>query len=105
MEKVTTLFACLAALALLLSIVQTSRLTVLAVGQPGIGRILFLSIASLKLWAMLVLLYFLVNTLVPDKFGLLTDSIRLKIRTFLALYLLVQPLIVNVALWRWRRKE
>ena len=101
MEQVIVLVAIIAALALALSIWQTSRLTVLAVGKPGIGRVIFLSLASLKLWAGMVLVFFIVNTLHPNWAGD-SDKLRLGVRLFLGVYLVVQPLVVNIAVWRWK---
>lgn len=104
MEQVTVLVALLASLALGYSIWQLSQLAVLSVRQPGIGRILFLSHTSLKVWAALVLAYFIVNTTYPGWAGD-GEMPRLAIRLLLGVYLLVQPLAVNIALWRWKRSD
>ena len=104
MEQVTVLVAILASLALGYSIRQLSQLAILSIRQPGIGRILFLSHTSLKLWAALVLAYFIVNSTFPGWAG--DDALpRLAIRLFLGVYLLVQPIAVNIALWRWKRSD
>lgn len=65
---------------------------------PGIGRILFLSLASLKLWVALFLGYILLGTATG---GVPVEQRRI-INMLFALYLVVQPVVVNIALWRWR---
>lgn len=104
MEQVTVITAIVSLFFLGLSIWQTSRLAILAIDRPGIGRILFLSQASLKLWAALVLAYFVVNTTYPG-WARDSDTARLTVRLSLGVYLIVQPIAVNIALWRWKRKE
>lgn len=104
MEQVTVITAIVSFIFLGISIWQTSRLAILAIHRPGIGRILFLSQASLKLWAGMVLLFFVVNTTYPGWAGD-SDVLRLGVRLFLGVYLVVQPIAVNVAEWRWKRKE
>lgn len=105
MEKLVIVIAIAAFFALGFSIYQLSRLTLLAVSKPGIGRIVFLSHTSLKLWAALVLTYFILNTLLPDWAGGVEDKFRLSVRLFLGVYLLVQPIAVNIAVWRWRNPD
>lgn len=70
----------------------------LNVKSPGIGRILFCSLISLKVWAALVLVYFFINTYVPT---LLADY-RFEIRLFFNIYLVVQPIAVGIAFARWQ---
>lgn len=98
MEVITVIVATFAFLALALSVWQVGHLTLLAIDQPGIGRIIFVSIVSLKLWAAMVVAYFLVGQVWPH---LLSHSFRFWFRLLLAVYLFVHPVALNVALWRW----
>jgi hypothetical protein len=75
------------------------------VHRPGIGRILFWALASIKLWADIAVLYFAINSRVPALFGDVHDIRRTGVRLLLALYLVVQSAAVNVALVRWWREE
>lgn len=104
MEQVTVITASVAFFALLFSIWQTSRLAVLAIHRPGIGRVLFLSQASLKLWAGMVLVFFIVNTVFPN-WNRGNETLRLVVRLTLGVYLVVQPIAVNIAVWRWKRRD
>ena len=63
------------------------------------SRVLFGSLATLKLWVFLVLAYFSLGVVVPE----LVQPWREWARYFFVLYLLVQSLGVLVALERWRR--
>lgn len=65
---------------------------------PGAGRIMFLSLLSLKSWITALLLYIvLVRTPLRP-----SDLSRDLIATILVVLLLVQAAGVNVAFWRWR---
>lgn len=103
MEQVTVIVAVIASFFLGLSIWQLSRLALLAVHRPGIGRIVFLSQTSLKVWAAMVLPYLVVNTSFPD-WSRGHENFQLGVRLILGVYLIVQSIVVNVALWRWKRK-
>lgn len=104
MEVLTIGTGVVATLALLLSLGQTWKLALLATHQPGIGRVIFWSIASLKVWAALVLIFFMANTLYPGWAG---DNayIRVGIRLTLGVYLVVQTVAVNIAVWRWGKSD
>lgn len=69
--------------------------------QPGIGRILFRSLYTLKLWAALVLVYFVVNTFWPDFF----TPYRLPIRLLLGVGLVAQTIMVDISYRKWMRGE
>ena len=103
MEQVTIIIAILSFICLGLSLWQTSKLATLAANSPGIGRILFFSQISLKVWAAMVLPYLVVNTSFPD-WSRGHENFQLGVRLILGVYLIVQPIVVNVALWRWKRK-
>lgn len=102
MEALTIMLAVAAFAALFVSIIQIGSLTVLAVGKPGIGRVLFLTLVSLKLWAGAILCYFLIGVFWP---GILSRDTRGWVRLWLAVYLVVHPIGVNIAVWRWKHKE
>jgi hypothetical protein len=82
------------------SVAVTLRYAVLGVRRPGMGRILFWSLISLKVWAGAVLSYFSFLAIFP---GVLLRPQRLWIAACLAVYLVVQGIGVNVALYSWRR--
>ena len=100
MEQLMVVLVLLAWVGLLVTLVQT-RMLMPAARVPGIGRILFLSLASLKLWVALFLGYILLGSLV----GGVPREYRLYLNALFALYLVVQPVGVNVALWRWKRND
>ncbi len=91
-----------ALVALVVSVVQISGLTILAIRQPGIGRILFLSITSLKAWAAAFLVLTLLFYFFPN---LASRQTRLLFNTGLALYLVLQPIVVNIAVYRWKHEQ
>lgn len=64
------------------------------------GRIAFGSLTTLKLWVFLTLTYI---NLAPFIVQHLSSEVRVGIRTFLTVYLLLQAVGVIVALYRWRR--
>lgn len=117
MEKVMSIVPVVAWVSLTLSLVQTFLLLREASGPeldhllgfsvlpPGIGRIVFLALAALKLWAALVLGFFLLNTLRPGWLGDHNNTLRVSIRLFFGVYLVVQPIAVNIALYLWRKQE
>lgn len=99
-EALTVFLAIIAFLSLISSTVQVWTLT-LFVREPGIGRIVFWSLATLKLWAAFILLDFIVAVFFPPVVVVHRDAIRI----FLAVYLVLQAILVNAALLRWRFKK
>lgn len=102
MEAVVVVLIIVALIALILSVFQIGRLTILSIRQPGIGRILFLSMASLKAWAATFLFLVLLNYFDPQLIG---ATGRLWFNLGLAVYLCLQPIVVNVAVWRWEHPK
>lgn len=100
MEVLIIGIALLAVPGLLYALYQT-YLLMGALTVPGVGRIFFLSMASQQFWTMLVLLFFLINSVYPGWAG---DSafLRLSIRLFFGVYLVAQTAGVNIALYHWR---
>jgi hypothetical protein len=84
------------------SVSVTLRYAMWSVRRPGIGRILLWALVSLKVWAALVLSYFSFLAAFP---GVLQRPARLWVAALLALYLVVQGIGVNVALYRWRGRR
>lgn len=68
-----------------------------ATRTPGIARILYLSLMSLKVWSLLVMAWFVVLELPIS----MTPGARQAWRAMLVVYLLVQVAATNVALARW----
>lgn len=102
METLIWLLVAVASLSIFVSILQISKLTFLAVQQPGIGRILFLTIVSLKLWAEALLLYLLNNAVGIFR---LHRELRVDISLILAVYLVIHAITVNVSVWRWNHAQ
>ncbi len=76
----------------------------IAVKSEGIGRISLLSWASLKAWVVVFLLLTLILAPAIAR-GYLRREIVPFLNLALILYLLIQPLAVNVAISRWDRKR
>ena len=74
-----------------------------SVRVPGVGRIFFLWGCSAAVWMVLAIAFFVANTLHPSWAG---DSayVRVGIRFFFGVYLLVATLVANRALYRWRKQ-
>lgn len=100
MEALIIITSALTVPGLLYALYQTYLLMgTLAV--PGIGRIFFLNMASLEVWAILVIAWFLLNNFFPDWAD--ADSLsRSGARLFFVVYLVLQTLGMNIALYRWR---
>lgn len=71
------------------------------VRRPGIGRVFFFALLSLKVWVALVLGWF---TLIIAAPGLPLRGIRDWVYIGLVGYIGLQAIAVSVALWRWRRR-
>jgi len=98
--EVIVVLSFLAWAATIYSLVQAYRLAE-ALKVPGIGRILFVWMGNLQLWAFLAMAFFLVNTLAPAWAGDHTWK-RVGIRVFFGVYLLGTNIGVTIALHRWR---
>ena len=86
-----------ALIALVISTIQAAYLTVLVVGQSRIGRVLFLSILSLKVWVAVFLGLTLALAINPHLF---TPNQIKHLNLGLLAYLVFQPIITSIALWR-----
>lgn len=73
-----------------------------AVHVRGVGRILFVSLATLVLWVFLVMAYFLANSFDPELLDGPHSVVRDVIRLFFALYLVAQTFSTIGAVVRWR---
>lgn len=73
----------------------------LVVRGPGLGRILFGALVSLKLWVAFILADFYVALISPG----FVESHRQAIRLLLALYLVVQSIGSLIAIERWKRQK
>lgn len=71
------------------------------VRRPGIGRILFFSLLTLKVWVALVLGWFTLVLVAASVVPL--RAWRNWVYLSLIAYIGVQAVGVSVALWRWRR--
>lgn len=108
MERVTerlTLVVTLLSAGGLFSVLWQFRSLRAAIRVRGLGRIFYLSLLAFVVWVSLVMAYFLLNTLVPDSFGLLNSQRRDLIRLFFRVYLLVLVTTINAAIYHWRRED
>lgn len=72
------------------------------VRRPGIGRLIFFSLLTIKLWVALALGWFTAVLAVP---GLPLRAVRDYVYLGLFVYLALQATGVFVALVRWRRRR
>jgi hypothetical protein len=94
-------FSCLLEI---VSFVRVWRFLPTAWKAAGLPRIAMFGWASLKAWVVLFL--FLSLVLAPAiARGYVGARIVPYLNLFLILYLIVQPVAVNVAIWRWDRKR
>lgn len=104
MEVLVVVLAILSAFSQGAALAQIWRLA-REVRTPGIGRILFVTLMSFKIWSLIMIAYFVTNSLIPGFFGENVNSpTRVSIRLFLVLYLVWQPVLLNIAIYRWRKR-
>lgn len=84
---------------LVLSVAQMLLLTFWVRREVGLGRILFFGLLALKSWCAIVLIISLLATGNP---GYLPEQAKAIQRVILATSLLVETVVTNVALVRWR---
>lgn len=98
-ESLIALAALFAWVGIVISLIQLYQLGA-ALRVPGAGRIFYLADVSLKLWAA----GYLGWVVIAATFQPWDRTARLVVNLGFAVYLVVQSLIVNIALWRWRKK-
>ncbi len=103
MALLIIILAIVSAFAMGLATVNIWRLT-MEIHTPGIGRIVFWALFSMKVWTMFVLIYFISSSLAPYYFGGpdVNHPVRQTIRFVLATYLIIHPVAVNLAIYSWQ---
>jgi hypothetical protein len=87
----------------MLATILSIAIYVPSVRRPGIGRIIFYALLSLKFWAALVYGWFFAVTIFNAAPFL--RAIRTDVYLGLTLYGSLQAAIVLIALWRWRHQN